>query len=170
MPLTGLAVLGAVVAPPTPATNAAQDPTGAVQGAGDRRPGTPTASATPPTTTTADTPITTTATPPAATGPTSPGSTVASQPAQTQPQPTQPTQPQGPNLCGAPANPYGYNFCGGSYIYSPAADICSYLSCIDNFWNGQGYVIQCKDGMFSKSGGRSGSCSYHSGNRRPLYG
>lgn len=88
-------------------------------------------------------------------------------PAPTQPKPS---QPQGPNLCGAPANPYGYNFCGGSYIYSPAGDICSYLSCIDNFWNGQGYVIQCQDGMFSKSGGRSGSCSYHSGNRRPLYG
>jgi hypothetical protein len=24
--------------------------------------------------------------------------------------------------------------------------------------------------MFSHSGGRSGSCSYHGGNQRPLYG
>jgi hypothetical protein len=73
------------------------------------------------------------------------------------------------DLCGAPANPYGYNFCGGAYLYSPKSDICSYLSCIPNFWNGNGYVIQCKDGMFGKSGGIRGSCSYHQGNSRPLY-
>jgi hypothetical protein len=29
--------------------------------------------------------------------------------------------------------------------------------------------MQCKDGKFSHSGGRQGSCSYHDGNRRPLY-
>jgi hypothetical protein len=82
-----------------------------------------------------------------------------------------PTKPptQAVDLCGAPANPYGYNFCGGSYITNPPSDVCSYLSCIANFWNGVGYVEQCQDGMFSKSGGRSGSCSYHGGNRRPLY-
>jgi len=88
------------------------------------------------------------------------------------PAPVQPPAPPAPapDLCGAPANPYGYNFCSGSYINSPPSDICNYLSCIPNFWNGVGYVIQCQDGMFSKSGGRSGSCSYHGGNRRPLYG
>jgi hypothetical protein len=28
---------------------------------------------------------------------------------------------------------------------------------------------QCTDGMVSMSGGRSGSCSHHGGNRRPVY-
>ena len=31
-----------------------------------------------------------------------------------------------------------------------------------------GYVEQCKDSMFSKSGGIQGSCSQHGGNLRPL--
>ncbi|HEV3231040.1 MAG TPA: hypothetical protein VG245_02170 [Candidatus Dormibacteraeota bacterium] len=70
----------------------------------------------------------------------------------------------------APANPYGYDFCSGSTISAPPADICNYLSCIPNFWKStNGYVEQCVDGMFSHSGGRSGSCSSHGGNQRPLY-
>lgn len=70
----------------------------------------------------------------------------------------------------APSNPYGYDFCfPGGFIYSPPADFCSYFACIGNFWNGRGHVIQCRDGMFSKSGGIRGSCSYHGGNQRALY-
>ena len=34
---------------------------------------------------------------------------------------------------------------------------------------GTGYVMQCADDMFSLSGGHSGSCSHHGGNKRPLY-
>jgi hypothetical protein len=44
-----------------------------------------------------------------------------------------------------------------------------WFRCIKTFWNGSGYVMECHDGMYSKSGGRSGSCSYHGGNWRPLY-
>ena len=87
--------------------------------------------------------------------------------------PAPPTQapPQAANICGAPANPWGYNFCGGNVIPNPAASFCSYFSCIASFWKStNGYVEQCVDGMFSHSGGRSGSCSYHGGNSRPLYG
>jgi hypothetical protein len=73
------------------------------------------------------------------------------------------------SLCGAPPNPYGYTFCGGSTIYSPAGDICDYIDCIASFWDGRGYVMQCVDGMFSKSGGIQGSCSHHGGNSRALY-
>jgi hypothetical protein len=43
----------------------------------------------------------------------------------------------------------------------PKPDVCSYFDCIDNFWNGKGYMMQCQDGMVSMSGGRPGSCSYH---------
>ena len=70
--------------------------------------------------------------------------------------------------CGAPRNPYRYNYCSGKYIYRPASGICSYFRCIGNFWNGRGYVVQCRDGMLGKSGGIQGSCSYHGGNRRAL--
>ena len=73
------------------------------------------------------------------------------------------------NLCGAPANPWNYNYCGGSLITSPDADICMYFECISSFWNGTGYVVQCVDGAMSKSGGHSGVCSQHGGFRRNLY-
>jgi hypothetical protein len=78
-----------------------------------------------------------------------------------------PAQPKG--LCGAPQNPFGYTFCSGSNITSPPDDFCSYFACIDNFWKStNGYVVQCKDGMFSHSGGRQGVCSYHDGQGRAL--
>jgi hypothetical protein len=65
-------------------------------------------------------------------------------------------------------NPWGYNFTHGSHIYNPAGAFCSYFACIANFWNGRGYVMQCQDDEYSKSGGISGSCSHHGGNRRAL--
>ena len=74
------------------------------------------------------------------------------------------------NLCGAPPNPWSYNFCGGGLIYSPDPSFCSYFKCIPSFWEStSGYVDQCNDGDFSHSGGRSGACSYHDGEERPLY-
>jgi len=73
-----------------------------------------------------------------------------------------------PNLCGAPANPWGYNFCGGSFIYSPPVGFCTNFACIATFSSGRGYVMQCKDGAYSLSGGIQGSCSQHLGNSRAL--
>ena len=70
---------------------------------------------------------------------------------------------------GVNGNPWGYSFSCCNLIYNPPSNFCSYFSCIANFWSGAGYVIQCTDGKFSKSGGRSGSCSHHGGNSRPLY-
>lgn len=78
--------------------------------------------------------------------------------------------PSGTGTCGAPANPYGYGFCGrGGLIYSPPPDFCSYFACVGAFADGRGYVVQCVDGQFSRSGGRPGACSSHGGVRRPLY-
>jgi hypothetical protein len=83
------------------------------------------------------------------------------------PPPTAPPQ----NLCGAPANPWGYNFCGGSEIYSPPSNFCDYFNCIASFWSSTaGYVDQCVDGTYSHSGGRQGACSHHGGEARALYG
>lgn len=74
------------------------------------------------------------------------------------------------SLCGAPSNPYGYNFCGrGGYVTNPPQDICSYFNCIPNFWNGVGYMEECHDATYSMSGGRRGACSYHGGELRPVY-
>jgi len=74
------------------------------------------------------------------------------------------------SLCGAPANPYGYNFCGhGSHITSPPSDICSYFTCIGNFPHGRGYMVECQDGTFSLSGGIRGACSDHRGVSQALY-
>jgi hypothetical protein len=74
-----------------------------------------------------------------------------------------------PSLCGAPSNPWGYNFCSGSDIYSPPGNICSYFSpCIGNFSNGKGYLVECKDHSYSMSGGRPGACSDHDGEWRAV--
>src|SRR5207248_4869621 len=65
------------------------------------------------------------------------------------PKPTpKPTQPPKPTACpGVNCNPWGYNFSPGDLIYSPNSDFCAYFSCINNFWNGRGYVNECNDGM-----------------------
>jgi hypothetical protein len=42
---------------------------------------------------------------------------------------------------------------------------CASHACIGNFGNGNGYVVQCADGTWSRSGGEQGACSYHGGER-----
>src|SRR5207253_5811985 len=55
--------------------------------------------------------------------------------------PTAPPTQRPANLCGAPSNPWGYNFCGGSLIYSPPSNFCDYFNCIPSFWEStKGYV------------------------------
>ncbi|MDX6210516.1 MAG: hypothetical protein QOE24_2907 [Frankiales bacterium] len=72
------------------------------------------------------------------------------------------------SLCGAPQNPMGYNFCGGTPVVAPASNTCDYFRCIANFDNGKGYMEECRDGTYSMSGGRRGACSYHGGELRPV--
>jgi hypothetical protein len=76
-----------------------------------------------------------------------------------------PPPPQYPAVSG---NPWDYNFSCCNFIYSPPPSLCDYISCIPSFWDGSGYVVQCVDGEFSKSGGRQGACSYHGGESRAL--
>jgi len=79
--------------------------------------------------------------------------------------------------CASPCNPWGYNFnaAGGTKITNPSSAFCSYFACIGNppsytsFWNGKGYVMECKDTKFSRSGGTQNSCSQHGGDWRTLY-
>jgi hypothetical protein len=96
--------------------------------------------------------------------------TTAKKPATTHPPRSSAPASRPVSLCGAPKNPYGYNFCGrGGYVVDPEPDVCTYFDCIDNFWNGQGHMQECQDGTYSMSGGRPGSCSHHGGNLRPVY-
>jgi hypothetical protein len=52
---------------------------------------------------------------------------------------------------------------------SQANGFCAKHRCIPNFSNGSGYVVQCQDGMWSHSGGRSGACSGHGGEQVDEY-
>lgn len=72
---------------------------------------------------------------------------------------------------GVNGNPWGYNFSSvrGTLIYKPDPAFCRYFHCINNFPNGKGYVVECLDGMYSKSGGIRGSCAFHHGNGQILY-
>jgi hypothetical protein len=75
--------------------------------------------------------------------------------------------------CGAPANPWGYNFCdyySGNTITNPPTNFCNYFSCIASFWTQtNGYVVECNDTKYSHSGGVSGACSSHGGVWRALW-
>jgi hypothetical protein len=83
--------------------------------------------------------------------------------------PTPTLAPAAAQLCGAPANPYGYNFCGrGGVITAPNPGVCSYFNCIASFWKGRGYMTECNDGTYSMSGGISGACSSHRGEAREV--
>jgi hypothetical protein len=83
--------------------------------------------------------------------------------------PLPPPSPLAP-LCGAPSNPWGYNFCGGTLIVRPPLNFCQYFNCTASFWQSpKGYVDQCNDGAFSHTGGGLGACSLHGGERRPLF-
>jgi len=111
-----------------------------------------------------------TATIPVTAAPTLTAAALATRDVATQAPPTAPPPPApAQNLCGAPANPWGYTYCGGTFISAPPANFCSYFNCIATFANGRGYVIECQDLTLSKSGGISGSCSGHGGNLRALY-
>jgi hypothetical protein len=86
------------------------------------------------------------------------------------PAPARTTAAAKPSLCGAPQNPFGYNFCGrGGYIHSPAGTVCSYFHCIASFGKGRGYMVECHDATYSMSGGISGACSDHHGVLQPVY-
>jgi hypothetical protein len=91
------------------------------------------------------------------------------------PKPTHKSTPKPapkPATCGAPSNPWGFNLCGNGHHVTGSdlpGSVCGYFSCINNFSNGHGYMVECKDGDYSMSGGISGACSYHHGEDKPVY-
>src|SRR5262249_7650952 len=74
-----------------------------------------------------------------------------------------------PGQCGARANPFGLTLCASAQlVYSPPSGVCDYFHCISSFAGGKGYTIECKDGTYSKSGGRDGVCNGHRGPGHPV--
>ena len=53
----------------------------------------------------------------------------------------------------------------GSTSHATDQQFCSTHSCIANFPNGNGTIVQCNDGAWSHSGGLSGACSDHGGEK-----
>ncbi len=144
---------GQIAQHPTATPASTQEPT---TGATSTPTAAPTATPTPsPTATSTPTPQPTATTPPAPT------------PTPKPPTPT-PTPKSSCAYSAVNGNPWCYNFSCCTNIYSPPSNFCSYFTCIANFWNGNGYVEECQDGTYSKSGGISGSCSHHGGNLRAL--
>lgn len=90
-------------------------------------------------------------------------------PRPTHTKPAVPTPTPKPKCQAVNKNPWCYNFSPGNLIYNPPAAFCDYFNCIASFWNGRGFVNECADQTYSKSGGIQGDCSHHSGELRPLY-
>lgn len=115
--------------------------------------------------------------PPTATATTEPATPTAMPPTPTatpQPAPPTPTSqpttaPTTPPSTGVNNNPWGYDFNPGTKITDPPANFCDVFKCISSFWSGKGYVVQCVNGDFSKSGGRTGACSKQGGVKQTLY-
>ncbi|WP_130332268.1 hypothetical protein [Micromonospora kangleipakensis] len=80
-----------------------------------------------------------------------------------------PGKPMPADRCGAPENPYGYNYCGGSLVRDPAPGVCSWFVCVDGFWQGRGYLTVCEDGRVGMVGGTTGTCPERAGRKEPVY-
>ncbi|SCF35001.1 hypothetical protein GA0074695_5914 [Micromonospora viridifaciens] len=84
--------------------------------------------------------------------------------------PSRSPQPAADRRCGAPANPFGYDFCGGGQrIRKPARGVCDWFDCVPGFWSGRGWLVQCRDGKVSLTGGRRDACTGHRGFRRTVW-
>jgi hypothetical protein len=72
----------------------------------------------------------------------------------------------------ADSNPWHYDFNPGDYIYQPDSHFCDgqYFTCISTFWDDtRGYVVLCRNGLYSHSGGQPGACSKDRGIVAILY-
>ena len=73
--------------------------------------------------------------------------------------------------CGAPVNPYGYHYCAsGQPVGDPAPGVCGYFRCGSHFWSDTGFLVQCRDGSVSMTGGRADACALHRGVLRVVRG
>ncbi|MFC3504642.1 hypothetical protein ACFOOK_27255 [Micromonospora krabiensis] len=102
-----------------------------------------------------------------ATAPSAPAPSAS--PTPRKPKPTASPSSSAERRCGAPVNPMGYDFCGGYRIRKPAAETCDHFDCAQEFWAGRGYLVQCRDGVVSLTGGSREACAGHRGVRRTVW-
>ncbi|MFU8851476.1 hypothetical protein ACNAW0_10895 [Micromonospora sp. SL1-18] len=96
--------------------------------------------------------------------------TTSPKPRRTRATPTAaPSQAAAERRCGAPVNPFGYDFCGGQRIRKPARGVCDWFDCVPGFRSGRGWLVQCRDGTVSLTGGQHNSCAGHQGFRRTFW-
>jgi hypothetical protein len=69
------------------------------------------------------------------------------------------------NSAAAPTAPAGNNEGAGSVAHIEDEQFCASHRCIANFPNGHGEVVQCSDGEWSHSGGITGACADHGGEK-----
>jgi hypothetical protein len=79
--------------------------------------------------------------------------------AEKQPEREAPPAPEKGGEC--PGGPEG----AGSSCHAEDAKFCNEHTCIANFPNGNGTVVECVDEEWSHSGGLSGACSHHGGEK-----
>ena len=102
---------------------------------------------------------------PSSTSTAGPSSTSTAGPSSTStagPSPTSTAQPSSTSTA-SPSSPPAPVEGPGSSSHLGDAQFCSTHTCIANFPNGNGTVVQCVDGEWSHSGGLSGACSDHGG-------
>ena len=110
----------------------------------------------------ADQSVPATTTPATTPPPTTTPATTTPAPVAPQPVVTTPTQPP-PFVCDTEAGVVRENDCPPADLANPPVDFCTTHECIASFANGHGTAVQCKDGMWSMSGGIQGACSGHGG-------
>lgn len=68
------------------------------------------------------------------------------------------------------ANPWNYRFTGTILLRHPNIAFCTRFLCVTTFWKDQrGYVVQCRNGKYSHSGGIPGACSQDLGVMNTVY-
>ena len=78
----------------------------------------------------------------------------------------------GESACPRPVevpNPWCYTFVSGRQILNPPTNFCTFFACAPQFFQGQGFVVQCQDLTFSKTGGTPSACAGQGGEQRTLF-
>ncbi|MEH0824062.1 MULTISPECIES: hypothetical protein [unclassified Micromonospora] len=123
----------------------------------------------PPATTAADVAVAATPVPARVAAPRAAAPPPPAAPKARRPSPTPAPTTSAERRCGAPANPIGYDFCAGKRVRKPDHRICDWFDCAQDFWSGRGYLVQCRDGAVSLTGGRRDACAGHRGVRRTVF-
>ncbi len=66
-------------------------------------------------------------------------------------------------------DPWSLSFTPGELVYDPPEEFCDYFPCTADYGAWDGYLVQCADLLFDRSGGTSRSCAGHGGPFRTLY-